>query len=466
MRKRKAAFISIFSALTLSFTVALSFLLIDGVRMAGMGKLFQQRVNLTARNMSACYQRELYEGYGLLGIDQLYSKVGKAQGLKNQLEEELAYAREGVDLLRYESFEAENMQYQLLTDGQGAVYRKQAAWYMTSFLPEEVISDLLHTFNIEDCEEAAGLSEEVYTEATDALGEALRNLEDSQSQDNQSNKEPGDRKKIEENEITEYAQKKEHPILSTILGEENFSENLINEEHCPSRRVCAQGTLGYEETNTVENFLSLNYARKKFLNYTTANPEGEGLQYQLEYLVGGKPRDSENLGIVIRRIMEIREGVRFLELLSNPEERNNAWTLATAIVGFTGNPALIEAVQMGILLAKAFDQAIEDVRDLVAGKKIPITDKFQSVALDYSQYVIVLLLLQNQDQVAMRSLDVIENEVNRNLKEGDFHCDQTVTRMKSKVTANRPWLLCNFMVIKVPNLITMKVSANLDMSYQ
>lgn len=461
MKKRKPAVISVFSAIVLSLTVALSFLFIDGVRMAGMDQLCQHRVDLTGRNMLANYQQNLYSHYGLLGMDQEFSNVKTKNALKEKYMEELAFEDDGVDFLRYESFEVDDFKYQLLTDGNGAVYRKQASLYMLSLLPQGVITDLMNTFQISDCEEAAGLSEDILKEASDALDEANEVIEESEEEIDQEREE-----NLKDNEITKYQEKKSHPILETILGESNFSENCVKEGYCPSRRKLRCGTMGDENVGIQENFLSLLYAKSKFLNYTTADPNGVGLQYQLEYLVGGKTCDSENLGIVIRRIMEIREGVRFIELLSNSVEREAAFATATALVGFTGNPVLIEAVQMGILLAKAFDKAIKDVRELVNGKKLPITDKFQSAALDYGQYVLVLLLLQNQDKVALRSLDIIENTVNEELTVGDFYADDTVTAMRGKVRAVRPWMFLNYMVIKVPKVLTMTTQADLSASYQ
>lgn len=459
--KKKPAFISAFSAFVLCFTVSLSFILIDAVRMAGMAELFQQRANLTARNMFANYERELYSHFGLLGMDQEYSRVGEKNGLKNTLQTELAYDKEGIDFLRYQSFEVEGLKYQLLSDGNGAVYRKQVSEYMLSFLPDEVVEEFLTTFRLEDSKEVSDLSKDVLEDAEDALEDVKEEIENGVYEEDSF-----DRESLEDNEITEYKEKKSHPILSMVLGEENFSENMIKGEFCPSKRKCKQGTLEYAKADTVENLLALNYARMKFLNYTTADPEGDGIQYQLEYLVGGKSCDSENLAIVIRRILEIREGVRFLELLSNPVEREKALAIATGLVGFTCNPVIIEAVQMGVMLAKAFDLAVKDVRNLANGKKIPITDKFKSMALDYSQYVLVLMLLQNQDKVALRSLDVIENVVNRELKEGKFYCDETVTAMKAVVGATRPWLFYEHMAIKSPDAVKMAVKTNLVMNYE
>ena len=74
MRGRLPAVVSVFAALTWCLVASMVFVLLDGVRVAAMGDFLEDRVHLTCRNVMANYQRELYQNYGILGIDEAYSQ--------------------------------------------------------------------------------------------------------------------------------------------------------------------------------------------------------------------------------------------------------------------------------------------------------------------------------------------------------------------------------------------------------
>ena len=54
----------------------------------------------------------------------------------------------------------------------------------------------------------------------------------------------------------------------------------------------------------------------------------DGLSYELEYMIGGKKLDEENLTSVVSRLLVIREGLNMIHILSDSKKRQEAQNLA------------------------------------------------------------------------------------------------------------------------------------------
>jgi hypothetical protein len=121
--------------------------------------------------------------------------------------------------------------------------------------------------------------------------------------------------------------------------------------------------------------------------------------------------------------------------VSDSSKRQQAQRLAELLAGFTGNPAVIMAVQGGIIAAWAYMEGIQDVRALLAGDKIALVksreqwtldtehlaDSFRSGSkakncsngLAYGDYIKLLLRAVQQKQLAYRMMDVMEQNLRR-----------------------------------------------------
>lgn len=167
------------------------------------------------------------------------------------------------------------------------------------------------------------------------------------------------------------------------------------------------------------------------------------LQYPLEYILCGNVSDKENLSEVIVRLSLIREGINLAYLITDAEKRNEAFALASGLVGFTGNMAVIKAAQYLILGVWAYGESIVDLRALFNGESIPavktkatwqlgldklllmdfasagngemISNREQDKAqtkklgeLSYKDYLRVLLLAESRHEKIYRTMDVME----------------------------------------------------------
>lgn len=204
-----------------------------------------------------------------------------------------------------------------------------------------------------------------------------------------------------------------------------------------------------------EHLLYQEYIKEHF---STFPKEGEDLQtrkpsamlYEQEYLLAGKTTDDQNLSSMVSRMLLCRFAFDFVSLLGDKTKCNEARVLAAAAVGFTGLPILVSLTQALILLIWSFVEALVDVCALMMGKAVPILKKkivmelpelflinreyLQSKAplvasdkelsLSYHEYLRIFLLAKGKQEIAFRSMDLMQENINLRYKE-DFrfeHC--------------------------------------------
>ena len=222
-------------------------------------------------------------------------------------------------------------------------------------------------------------------------------------------------------------------FLGFLAGE--VSEKETDQTSFPSITV---GKVAAEDTEEEKESL-LNLAANKALfteyilehlgNYRETK-ENSVLDYEAEYVLGGKKADKDNLSSVIGKIVLIRSGLNLISLLQDGEKRTATYALASGIIGFTGQPVLIKIVQLLIISAWSAAESLTDVKALLEGKKVPIlkkaddwnlslegiknfseemiTGKDCKHGLTYEDYLRVLLLMQNRKKQYFRTMDILQ----------------------------------------------------------
>ena len=222
-------------------------------------------------------------------------------------------------------------------------------------------------------------------------------------------------------------------FLGFLAGE--VSEKETDQTSFPSITV---GKVAVEDTEEEKESL-LNLAANKALfteyilehlgNYRETK-ENSVLDYEAEYVLGGKKADKDNLSSVIGKIVLIRSGLNLISLLQDGEKRTATYALASGIIGFTGQPVLIKIVQLLIISAWSAAESLTDVKALLEGKKVPIlkkaddwnlslegiknfseemiTGKDCKHGLTYEDYLRVLLLMQNRKKQYFRTMDILQ----------------------------------------------------------
>lgn len=182
------------------------------------------------------------------------------------------------------------------------------------------------------------------------------------------------------------------------------------------------------------------------------------LDYQLEYVIGGKETDRENLSAVVGRILLIREGMNYVFLLSCPELRQKAETLALLLAGITGNEGIIKGMEQLILLGWAYGESLVEVRQLLGGYElspVKVVEDWQvslsgllpalkdpgrydvqtrpQEGIDYEACLRLFLTMESAETLSMRALDIMEGELGCQNGCEDLHLDHCVDYLTAQL---------------------------------
>lgn len=180
--------------------------------------------------------------------------------------------------------------------------------------------------------------------------------------------------------------------------------------------------------NLYEDFLYNKYVDLHFSNYLNPNKEGI-LQYESEYILGKKSVDKDNLKEVVSRLIMLRFTMNFSYIICDVEKKRECLTMATALLGFTGVHGIIKLGEYLLLAAWSYGEAVNDVKILMDNGTVSlvkneqewktkledivtknITNEAQGndAGLDYSEYLQLLLFLENKEKKIFRTMDIME----------------------------------------------------------
>ncbi|MBE5906954.1 MAG: hypothetical protein E7277_09290 [Lachnospiraceae bacterium] len=437
MDRRYPAVVSVFAAVSFVLVAGFVCALLEGARMQEMRTLLKPRAHLMEQNILSNYQWELYEEFGMLGLDEEYTGMPDKVGITNRVvttefdkEAQLFRKAKGLSFLNYSHMEVTDEEFQVLTDGNGEVFFNQAGQYMLSVLPEEQANRLLSGLT-----KGKSFREEHDTEK--AISSARSAVDSASSMQEDEDAEP-----LSCGEFEDYERKKAEVLLPLLHLEKKPSQHKILHQYCPSRRKRIEGTMPTKRISTMEKATGVEYCMRKFRNYRNADEKAEGFQYQVEYLLGGQDSDADNLEAVARKLLGLREAVQFARFMKDTVKKEKAHAAAVALVGFTMNPALIKAVQIGFLAVWSLEEARKDVERLLNGEKLSLLTEKEG-HFGYEDYLKLLLFMEKAETMGMRACDVVENVVNEVLSVGEFHADYTVVAMKGKLQAGTDWFFAN-----------------------
>lgn len=351
---------------------------------------------------------------------------------------------------------AKNMEHkiqkiQLLSDGNGQALYEQIIRAMSGKTTSESSSG---ENNLE-----SGLGANIGADLETDLGANMEmNLGETQEQvsgELQSILEQeGQTLSAEDNPIETVNQLKKSSLLSLIHpNPESISNRAVHMDDLASQRNLQSGR-GYAaeslKSGVTEKALLVAYLVEHFPNYTEQEA-GETLLYQQEYLLEGCSSDRENLEAVAKKIFAIRMAANYTYLLTDQTRQAEAEAMAAALSSLLTVPGASAVVKQAILLAWAYGESVLDMRSLFDGKKVPLvkTDetwqsqltnlvklgtteevseqKEFSEGMDYSDYLNTLLLVENEETLCMRALDLLELDLG-------IRVDECVTALEIKST--------------------------------
>lgn len=366
------------------------------------------------------YDRELLERYNLFFLDASYNtgRIQIAQVL-NHLEDYMkpvldsGLTKCAVQICAADGFRA-------ASDKNGAAVKQQIIRYMKENLGNAGIEALLKK-----------------TEEEKQVLEEQENIKNNGMEEiNPEETTPMPEISETNNPLEIIKSFKENGFLSFVLPSGvNVSEKTIDLSAALSKRERQQGMGDFPELETEEGLADKifiqEYAFEKFQSFTDGAETP--LAYEIEYLLGGKEGDRENLSSVVKKLLLLREISNLAFLYTNLQKRGELAACASALSFLLLIPEGMTFVQGVLAAGWAYIEGIADVKALLSGGRVPLVKDSSSwktqlsdlradtgisteKGADYEEYLRILLMSVPEQELVMRIMDVIE--VNLRQEEG------------------------------------------------
>lgn len=333
------------------------------------------------------------------------------------------------------------------TDGDGAVFYRQAVQVMKEKSGADLAEDwLLEGTLREDMEEDA----KRFQEDCERYEGSVENYEDEGEE--------------LEAEARQWDGLRKHFLFTSALPKDSvLSAKGADMSKVPSQRSLSAGAGSADgsENQLLEKQWFISYLCEYMKQAQEMLPGSETsgyLDYQMEYILCGRSGDSENLEQVIGELLLLREGANYAFLLAHPDYQRKAEKLAALLGGLTGNAAVVEGLEHLILLGWAYGESLVEVRQLLGGKELAVYKKEENwqvplsgllaligdpgkydeqttcqEGMNYENYLRMLLTILPPETLAMRSLDIIEGELQQMAGCEKIHVDHCVEKLTAQV---------------------------------
>lgn len=355
------------------------------------------------------------------------------------------------------------------TDEKGAAFYQQAVGFMRENLGTEILSIWLERMKEGQKLEKAG---ELYQSRDEAVSDSLKQLEEAQKQLEAQTETQKDSLQAEtevlpaipesQNPLDIIRKLKKEGILGLVLKDKSAVSQKTISSSVPSKRTNQKGNLPVEKkySGLTADLLFQQYLFERFCLFTDSEKEGI-LDYGLEYILCGKNSDEKNLKAVVTRLLLLREGANFLYLTGDTASMEAANGLAALLVGAVPVPGLVTVTAYALLLAWAYAESLVDVRELLAGGKVPVlksartwrlsltslpnllqileqTSGSSGEGLSYAAYLQILFTLGGKGKYPMRALDLIEGYMKSRPATAAFRVDNAICKIEAEADFTIP----------------------------
>lgn len=468
--------ITLFAGMTFMLVLQCIFTILEGGRMLELRKVAALNADAGIESVFAEYCIPLWEDYHLLACD-LANDAGDidldriTECLDGITTSNFAYGETTllssprINFLRIEQDRIEYDRYTLLTDCQGRVFEAAVSAYMKQNLPYEAVNKIKDSYHtMKGVEKNDSYDSNQISNALDSLENAKKEAQNKTECKKENGVTDGDKlpdiKDIpeppEENPLELVEEVQAGGILGQVLpaGTKISSKSVANKD-LVSKRTRIVGKNPKEPSNNLtDKALVEQYLVGYMSNYVEPISK-HALKYELEYILAGKSTDEENLKSTVLRIMATREAANFGYLMTDASKQAEAYSLALAIAGASANPAVIEAVKIGLLTSWAYCESVLDLRTLLSGERIPIVKtpatwtstlsgmgeflsgfakaKSSAVGLNYTDYVGTMIMLQSVSTISYRTMDLQELTIRKKDGYQNFRMDQAMCNMDMTV---------------------------------
>ena len=350
------------------------------------------------------YQKDLLERYGIFAIEGSYeSGTMSEENILNRLS---FYGAENI--------ETEIAAIRYLTDQNGKEFLRQAVEYEKMKTGAAAIENL--TGKVSEWKEQELKANEYGKENIETSKELDQMLESEKEE-----------LPAENNPLADIVDIQAQALLNLVSPEGfTLSSKAVKSEETVSNRKLRQGygTMKEKDNEAGDTIFFNLYLIDKFGNAANKK-ENTALDYEMEYLLGGKASDKDMQ-------MEVD-------------------TLATTLSAVFLSPEIGPVIKHALLLAWAYGESLTDVKTLLAGKKVPAVKSKESwnLTLDgllelaknrsipegketeegnsYEQYLQMMLVLKSKEELSMRALDLVEMNLRSGMEKTFFRADACVS---------------------------------------
>ncbi len=237
------------------------------------------------------------------------------------------------------------------------------------------------------------------------------------------------------------------------LGEIDISSvssaHILLEKYISHRQIENGSAEKKEGGQEKEMFLSYLFDKMGYLNHSR---EGSLLNCQLEYIIQGKDSDLGNVRAVAERIFAWRFADNVLRAQADGNLRGQAMAAAQKLQAVQLKEELKEPVAESILYACAYLESIGDLRAIYHGARVPIRKSGHqmsvenvlgsnlytigsSTGLSYSQYLACMVLLEEEVNLNLRTMDIMEMDIRFQDGNENFAMDWCVERYEAIVSS-------------------------------
>ena len=434
-----------------------------------------RRADMTraVESIFAEYQKELWEVYGIFSLEGSYETGSYSEEL---LKERLAYYGAG-------GMNQEITRIQLLTDQGASAFYEQVTAYMENKYGLDKVKKLVgQTDTWKAGEEALQNYERDGAKTEQELQELLSQKEEFPEEENPLSHVAKlksmplvdlimpkgrvmSKKSITLSEMVSHRKRNQgYGDFSDVAESGSTISKLLFGEYVLEHFKMASDSLqsgngNYNSGDSVGgDFVRGDSANEDFGNGNRGDMAGAGsLDYELEYILEGHASDRENLETVASKLLMVRFVPDYAYIQTDPEKKAEAEAAALTLCTVIGLPELAECAAQGILLAWAYGEAIMDIRTLISGGKVPLVKNAEdwklslsglmqlgsageNVAADsgkdmesglaYREYLRMLLFLKSQDEVGMRTLDMVEQNLKIRYGQTFFRADACISRVE------------------------------------
>lgn len=438
MRK---AYVTVYFTLVISVCMGLILVLLNGIRENAARMRTRDVMQISTDSTFGEYNRYLWENYKLIFVDSGFSfDVNSAilseehfvECMNKNFEEGGSNILGERDLLNLTCRGCEFNRIRLATDTNGAAIKRQATQYMRYKSKIEYISDIyegLHDYNEQVCDINA--FNEQYETAKDDLGDENVSVVFKEVDI------PKDQVYIDEEEgLSAFS------LLRTVVSNpSSVSSTKMNTDLLYTNREHNAGNYGTQETmSLIDKALYREYLIGVCSNFLDEKDES-CMSYEAEYLIAGKPEDDKNLESVVLKILLAREASNLISFENDSIKKNEVKVTATAIAALLWNLELIEPIEALLTVIWVHLESMNDVRAILKGAKRPLvktraewktglsffssddSDAGEESGIGYVDYLRMFLLLEGEDKLTDRFINLIEINVRENTENSDFKMD-------------------------------------------